>query len=117
MLLITCPVCGAEGDDADFTYGGQAHVKRPASTDPANVSDNAQRDYLYMRDNPRGPHHEMWRCTFGCGKWFNAVRDTVTMRFYATYRIGETPPKTPCEPAAPAARPAAKRQRARKAAK
>ena len=26
MLLITCPVCGAEGDETDFHAGGEAHI-------------------------------------------------------------------------------------------
>ena len=47
-----------------------------------------------MRKNPRGPHHERWRCDRGCGKWFNAVRDTVTMDFLATYGISDEPPAT-----------------------
>lgn len=100
MLLITCPVCGAEGDDADFTNGGEAHRVRPASKDPENVSEEAQRDYLYTRKNPRGVHYEMWRCTYGCGKWFNAMRDTVSQRFLATYLMGEEPPDPDAKPVA-----------------
>ena len=94
MLLITCPVCGAEGDETDFHAGGEAHISRPATSDPANISDEAQRDYLFMRKNPRGLHFERWRCDRGCGKWFNAARDTVTMEFRATYGIREEPPAT-----------------------
>ena len=45
-------------------------------------------------ENPRGPHHERWRCDRGCGKWFNAIRDTLTMEFLATYGIREEPPAT-----------------------
>ncbi len=29
MLLVHCPVCGAEGDETDFHGGGQAHVQPP----------------------------------------------------------------------------------------
>jgi sarcosine oxidase, subunit delta len=94
MLLIKCPVCGVEGDEIDFHYGGEAHVKRPASDHPDRVSDGEQRDYLFMRKNPRGLHFERWRCDRGCGKWFNAARDTVTMEFSATYGIREEPPAT-----------------------
>jgi sarcosine oxidase, subunit delta len=94
MLLIKCPVCGIEGDETDFHYGGEAHVKRPATDRPDRVSDGEQRDYLFMRKNPRGLHFERWRCDRGCGKWFNAARDTVTMEFRATYGIREEPPAT-----------------------
>ena len=93
MLIVHCPVCGAEGDETDFHYGGEAHIRRPATEDPASVSDAAQRDYLFMRRNPKGLHFERWRCDRGCGKWFHAARDTVTMDFKATYGITELPPR------------------------
>jgi len=92
MLLITCPVCGATGNETDFHYGGEAHVARPASHDPSSVPDGALSDYLYVRRNAKGLHFERWRCDRGCAKWFHAARDTMTMRFLATYRVGERPP-------------------------
>lgn len=92
MLLIQCPVCGVEGEEGDFHYGGEAHIRRPATHDPDNITDSEQRDYLFMRKNPKGLHFERWRCDRGCGKWFNAARDTVTMEFRATYGIAELPP-------------------------
>ncbi|MFW6077262.1 MAG: sarcosine oxidase subunit delta, partial [Hyphomicrobiales bacterium] len=52
MLLIRCQVCGVEGEEGDFHYGGEAHVRRPASHDPGHVTDLEQRDYLFMRHNP-----------------------------------------------------------------
>ena len=79
MLTVTCPVCGASGDETDFHAGGQAHVRRSATHDPVNVTDEQQRDYLFIRHNPKGLHFERWRCDRGCGKWFNAARDTVTL--------------------------------------
>ena len=93
MLIVTCPVCGAEGDETDFHAGGQAHIRRPATSDPAHVSDEEQRDYLFIRFNPKGLHFERWRCDRGCGKWFHAARDTVTLEFKAFYGITELPPK------------------------
>jgi sarcosine oxidase subunit delta len=92
MLVVTCPVCGAEGDETDFHYGGQAHVARPAKSDPTGITDSQQRDYLFIRHNPKGLHFERWRCDRGCGKWFHAARDTVTMDFKAFYGITELPP-------------------------
>ena len=93
MLTIKCPVCGVEGDETDFHYGHQAHIARPATIDPDNISDEQQCDYLFMRHNPKGLHFERWRCDRGCGKWFHAARDTMTMEFKATYGISELPPE------------------------
>ncbi len=39
-----------------------------------------------MRRNPKGLHFERWRCDRGCGKWFHAARDTMTMEFKAYLR-------------------------------
>ena len=92
MLIVTCPVCNASGDETDFHCGGQAHVARPASANPEGISDGAQRDYLFQRFNPKGLHFERWRCDRGCGKWFHAARDTVTLQFKAFYPITSLPP-------------------------
>ena len=89
MLLIDCPYCGKR-PELEFAYGGQAHLMRPPQ--PAEVSDQQWADYLYMRSNPRGPHAERWRHVHGCGRFFNALRDTTTDHFGATYKIGESPP-------------------------
>ena len=93
MLVITCPVCGVEGEETDFHPGGEAHIARPATTNPENISDEAQRDYLYLRKNPKGVHFERWRCERGCGKWFHAARDTLSLEFLGYYPITETPPE------------------------
>jgi sarcosine oxidase subunit delta len=89
MLLIACPYCG-ERPEVEFVHGGQAHLVRPAP--PAEVTDEQWTDYLYRRDNIKGPHAERWRHTHGCGRFFNALRDTSTDRFLAIYKIGEAPP-------------------------
>ena len=77
MLRIKCPVCSVEGEETDFHYGHEAHIARPATSDPDNISDAQQADYLFMRRNPKGLHFERWRCDRGCGKWFHAARDTI----------------------------------------
>jgi sarcosine oxidase subunit delta len=88
MLLIDCPYCGKR-PELEFAYGGQAHIARPAW--PVDQSDQQWADYLYVRSNPRGPHAERWRHVHGCGRFFNAVRDTTTDQFSVTYKIGERP--------------------------
>ncbi|MDP4025371.1 sarcosine oxidase subunit delta [Methylobacterium sp. NEAU 140] len=86
MLLITCPYCREARPEVEFAYAGEAHIARPA--DPSAVGDAAWRDHLYIRSNTRGLHRERWRHVNGCGRFFNAVRDTVTDKFAATYKAG-----------------------------
>lgn len=90
MLLITCPYCREARPEIEFRYGGEAHVARPA--DPSSVSDEDWAAFLYFRSNPRGVHAERWRHTHGCGRFFNAIRHTVTDRIEATYPAGEQRP-------------------------
>ncbi|CAL9329805.1 Sarcosine oxidase subunit alpha [Streptomyces sp. enrichment culture] len=91
MLLIPCPWCGPR-DEAEFHYGGQAHVPYPQ--DPASLSDEEWARYLFFRDNPKGPFAERWSHAAGCRRWFNAVRDTATNEVLAVYRTGEERPAT-----------------------
>ena len=96
MLLIDCPWCGPR-PELEFRYGGEAHIARPA--DPAAASDEDWAAFLYLRSNPKGVHRERWRHLHGCGRFFNAVRDTASDVFLATYRPGDPPPAA--EPASP----------------
>jgi heterotetrameric sarcosine oxidase delta subunit len=89
MLLIPCPWCGPR-DETEFRYGGQAHLSYPADADA--LDDAAWAAYLYLRDNPKGTFRERWNHAFGCRRWFNAVRDTVTHEFAAVYRPFDEPP-------------------------
>jgi heterotetrameric sarcosine oxidase delta subunit len=89
VLLIRCPWCGPR-DEVEFHYGGQAHIAY--AEDPDALSDEEWAEYLFMRDNPRGPFRERWYHVHGCRRWFNAVRDTSTHRFIGIYRMGEEPP-------------------------
>jgi sarcosine oxidase subunit delta len=83
MLLIDCPYCGPR-PELEFRHGGQAHIARPV--DPS---------YLYLRENPKGLHAERWRHVHGCGRFFNALRDTTTDFFVTTYKCGEPRPPAP----------------------
>ncbi|MDP9014776.1 MAG: sarcosine oxidase subunit delta [Pseudomonadota bacterium] len=95
MLLILCPYCGKR-PELEFTYGGQAHLVRPAN--PAEVDDQAWTDFLYMRSNVKGVYAERWRHARGCGRFFNALRDTTTDHFLSTYKTGERPPAVAAAP-------------------
>ncbi|MGH7119606.1 MAG: sarcosine oxidase subunit delta [Acetobacteraceae bacterium] len=90
MLLIDCPFCG-ERPELEFTYAGEAHRVRPK--DPASLSDAEWADYLYVRRNPKGIHAERWCHTHGCARFFNALRDTLSDKFIATYKVGEPRPE------------------------
>ena len=89
MLLIDCPYCG-ERPEPEFTYGGQGHLARPQ--DPQTCTPEEWSGYLYQRDNTRGLQAERWRHARGCGRFFNALRDSVTDQFVATYKVGEPRP-------------------------
>ena len=75
MLLIKCPWCG-ERDEAEFSYGGEAAIKRPQ--DPKALDDKQWADYLFMRKNTRGLFLEQWNHSLGCRQWFLVERNTVT---------------------------------------
>lgn len=81
MLTFTCPYCGVTAEETELTPGGEAHLTRygPES------SDEEFEAYLFTRANPKGPQLERWRHSYGCGKWFLAARDTVTMEVFGTY--------------------------------
>jgi sarcosine oxidase subunit delta len=87
MLLIHCPYCDEKRPEIEFAYGGEAHIARPL--DPSALNGEEWESFLFIRSNPRGRHHERWRHVHGCGRFFNAVRDTVTDKFETTYKAGE----------------------------
>ncbi|WP_054005022.1 sarcosine oxidase subunit delta [Cypionkella psychrotolerans] len=90
MLLIHGPYCDDTLPELEFAYAGAAHIARPA--DPMSLSDEEWRDFLYVRSNPRGLHAERWRYIHGCGRFFNASRDTVGDKFSVTYKAGKPRP-------------------------
>ena len=89
MLQISCPWCGPRAE-SEFSYGGEAHIVRPA--EPDKLTDAQWGEYLFMRTNTKGLYREQWCHAAGCRRWFNAERDTVTYAFKSVYRIGEQPP-------------------------
>ena len=89
MFLIRCPYCG-ERDMAEFAYGGEAHIARPARSE--GMSDAEWADYVFLRNNPKGLLPERWNHQAGCRRWFNVVRNTATDDILAVYKVGEPRP-------------------------
>jgi methylglutamate dehydrogenase subunit B len=91
MLLIPCPWCGPRSE-VEFTYGGDATVRRP----DAGAPDAEWFRYVYLRDNPMGPHDEWWLHGAGCRQWFRVRRDTHTHEI-----LGSAEPSAPVPKATP----------------
>jgi heterotetrameric sarcosine oxidase delta subunit len=79
-MRIECPFCG-ERDLAEFTYFGDAGFRRP----PPEAAEVTSRYYeaLYLRENPAGPHQELWYHGSGCHSWLEVTRDTRTHEILA----------------------------------
>ncbi len=90
MLLIRCPYCAEERPELEFRHAGEAHIARP--TDIKSISDEEFMTFFFLRENPQGVTLERWRHVHGCGRFFNAARDTVTDRFLMTYEAGKPRP-------------------------
>jgi sarcosine oxidase subunit delta len=73
-MRIPCPHCGLR-DVQEFSYLGDATLTRP---DGLDASAAAMHDYVYLRDNPSGPHRELWYHGAGCRAWLVVTRDTRT---------------------------------------
>ena len=72
-MRIQCPFCG-ERDLSEFTYLGAAAFQRP---DPgAPEAGTAFYEAVYLRDNPAGPHEELWYHASGCRSWLRVTRNT-----------------------------------------
>lgn len=87
MFQIDCPYCGPR-DQQEFAYAGEGGVRRPQ--DPSALSNTEWADYLFMRRNPRGPHHEQWRHVHGCGQFFDVVRHTVSYRIESVHHLNQS---------------------------
>lgn len=76
-MRIGCPYCGERGSE-EFAYLGDADALA-ARPDPAGAeAARAFHDYVYLRDNPAGPHRELWQHIGGCREWLVVTRDTRT---------------------------------------
>jgi sarcosine oxidase subunit delta len=90
MLLIHCPYCREDRSELEFRWAGEAHIARPENI--ADISDEAFAEYFFIRDNDKGLVFERWRHIHGCGRFFNAARDSVSDKFLMTYKAGEPKP-------------------------
>jgi sarcosine oxidase subunit delta len=88
MMQLQCPWCGLRPEN-EFSCGGTTAIVRPSLT----CSDDDWARYLFIRDNPKGEHAERWRHTFGCGQWFNVLRNTANHEIRAVYGITEPRPQ------------------------
>lgn len=84
MLRIDCPWCGVR-DEAEFKFGGDASVQRPA----ADAGAEAFYLYVYERDNPKGWYVEWWHHVAGCRRWLKVVRHTVTHDIRQVAKAGD----------------------------
>ena len=74
-MIINHPLLGPR-DAAEFVYKGDANlIHRP---DGMAATAEELHDYAYLRDNPAGPHRELWYHEQGDRSWLVVTRDTVT---------------------------------------
>ena len=86
MLEIKCPYCGDRSQN-EFSYGGDATIKRPVLGKQS--SDKDWDTFVYHRKNPRGNHLELWHHISGCRQWFKVQRNTATHKIIKTLEIKE----------------------------
>lgn len=69
-LKVPCPHCGLR-PYTEFTFGGQLREIGPATP---------QEDFerVYLEANAAGEQDERWYHAFGCRRWFQVERHTVT---------------------------------------
>lgn len=75
-MIIPHPLLGPR-DAAEFVYLGDATLIDRPDPDAPDAAE-AFHDYLYLRDNPAGPHRELWYHEQGDRSWLVVTRDTVT---------------------------------------
>jgi methylglutamate dehydrogenase subunit B len=83
-------MCGAR-DYSEFRYGGDASKLRPPH---GTVDLKAWHDYLFLFDNPKGPHQEFWQHVLGCRQWLILQRNTATNAVTASKLARDESPGT-----------------------
>ena len=87
MLMIFCPHCQENREEEEFSYAGEADIKRPVNISESNDTEFAH--YLYFRQNTRGLYKEMWVHSMACRKYFNVIRDTQTYAVLASVKLND----------------------------
>jgi sarcosine oxidase subunit delta len=87
-MRIECPFCG-ERDISEFNYLGDAGFRRP----PPDTADVVDRfcEAVYLRENPTGPHQELWYHAAGCLSWLRVTRNTRTHEILGVQLATVTP--------------------------
>ena len=88
MLLIPCPWCGPRSQ-IEFTYGGDATVRRPALDAPEEewFATSTSATTRWGRTTNGGLH------SAGCRQWFDVRRDTRTHEILGSAAPGEAMPQ------------------------
>lgn len=75
-MIITHPILGPR-DSSEFVYLGDATLLDRPDWQAADALEHFTR-YQHTRDNPAGPHRELWFHEQGDRSWLVVTRDTVT---------------------------------------
>ncbi len=75
-MIINHPLLGPR-DSSEFVYLGDASLIERPDWQAENAAE-AFYDYAYLRDNPAGPHRELWFHEGGDRSWLVVTRNTVT---------------------------------------
>jgi sarcosine oxidase subunit delta len=78
-FLIPCPHCGSRSA-YEFRFGGEVR-QRP----PPGAPDEEWFSYTYTRNNEAGLQTEWWYHRYGCRRWLQAVRNTVSNEVLETF--------------------------------
>jgi sarcosine oxidase subunit delta len=80
-MIINHPLLGPR-DAAEFTILGDAiAMMRPDTSAPGKPDQallDAFHDYIHLRENPAGVHHELWYHEQGDRSWLVVTRDTIS---------------------------------------
>lgn len=75
-MIINHPLLGLR-DAQEFVYLGDATLIERPDWQTSDAIDKFH-DYLYLRDNPVGPHRELWYHEQGDRSWLVVTRNTLT---------------------------------------
>ena len=78
MLEIKCPYCGKRSQN-EFSYGGDATIKRPQLGEEISTED--WDNFVYYRDNPRGKHSELWHHVLDVDNGLKSQETPLHMKF------------------------------------